>query len=285
LQSAADVIRAQGNFLINEKQADLLRENVRQKKLKTRRQELEEWEWERAFRMEANERQRERIRVVALKRSLNDPPPTEIWSAHSLNVLLRHLKEHPDSPGASVAIDPARLAHIHVTSGMAGNVGLLKGDKIPWPLLLRTSDLADERKQMDELLARVKRQVVKGEVSADDLIALRRRVADLAKQLKESLRKKASDPAWNPGSYINAKQFLRQVDDALTMLEKPDAKYYLKPPEGKTVAELVQYMKDNGLSFAPATVGSERHYVALRDALAEESRRVGADSELDTKKR
>jgi hypothetical protein len=279
LHGLADVTRAQGDFLIKQEQAALLRERVRQKKLETRRKELEQWEWERAFRFEANERQRERIRQAALKRSRNDPPLTEIWSATSLNVLLRDLQKHSGSPGLSVAIDKEGLAHIHVTSGRAGNLGLLKGDKIPWPLLLRTPDLADQRKPIDELLARVKGQAIKGDVTAEDVFTLRRRVAALQARLKGSLRKRADDPAWNPGTYINAQRFLRQVDNALTMLEQPDAAYYLKPPKGKTVAELVQYMKEKGLQFAPATVGSERHYVALHTALAEESRRTSASGE------
>jgi hypothetical protein len=45
------------------------------------------------------------------------------------------------------------------------------------------------------------------------------------------------------------------------------------------VAELVLGMKDKGLSFAPATAGSERSYLALHRALAEEWNQVRARRE------
>jgi hypothetical protein len=61
-------------------------------------------------------------------------------------------------------------------------------------------------------------------------------------------------------------------------LEQPDAAYYLNPLQGRTVAELVDYMKKNGIRFAPATNGCERFYVSLHRALASEVTRLQSSS-------
>jgi hypothetical protein len=53
-------------------------------------------------------------------------------------------------------------------------------------------------------------------------------------------------------------------------LAQPDAVDYLNgkyKAKGKTVADLVKYMTDNGLQFARATPGAEAAYTTLYHAL------------------
>ena len=84
--------------------------------------------------------------------------------------------------------------------------------------------------------------------------------------LKALVRAQSEDDLWTPTMYIDARSFLRQLDEAVRALELPGAGKYLGgnyAPRGQTVGELVEYMKANGLQFAPANAGSESAYLAL----------------------
>src|SRR5438105_263844 len=59
----ADVIDAQGRYLISEKQAKLLGEQVKQERLVTQRKKLEHWDWERKFVARSNEQYRMEVRA------------------------------------------------------------------------------------------------------------------------------------------------------------------------------------------------------------------------------
>ena len=59
--------------------------------------------------------------------------------------------------------------------------------------------------------------------------------------------------------------------DFRSMSKPPDARHYFTgkyAPRGKTVAELVQHMTEQGLQFAPSVMGDEDAYLALHRALA-----------------
>lgn len=270
-----DAVRAEGDFLIKKQEAALLREQVRQKKLETRRLELEHWEWERDFRLHALNREQKSLREAQVEYNRNFPPLTQILAAGSLNSLLDELVKRPELPAAgSTPLDADGLAHVHVTVDGRGNIGLLKDDKISWPQILLRSDFADDRERMAQLLARAKEQVLVSQSKPEVLHDLRAVVKVCDTRLGEEIRNGTSDAGWNTRHYIEGLRFLKQVGDAIFLLEKPDAAFYLKPLEGKTVAELVAYMKKEGVRFAPATEGCERYYVALHRALADEVTRL-----------
>ncbi|TMQ33696.1 MAG: hypothetical protein E6K70_11700 [Planctomycetota bacterium] len=172
---------------------------------------------------------------------------------------------------ASVPLKAEVLAKINVTSGRrGGNIGLLKDGRIDWPLLLRRKAFSKERDQTNGLIARAQNQAAQGQIDAEileDLISaaneLQRRLTNLAKTLRD-------DATWTPTMYLDAKSWLNQLDDALKVLQQPDAAAYLTgkyAARGSTVAELVQYMKHNGLQFAPCLAGGEAAYMALYRAL------------------
>jgi hypothetical protein len=89
--------------------------------------------------------------------------------------------------------------------------------------------------------------------------------------LRESLRKNFKEvPAQ---SFLEGLRFLDDFDAAVTALEKGDAVVSLDFQQkfatgGKTVQELVDYMKNKALRFAPANAGDERVYHVLQTALA-----------------
>jgi hypothetical protein len=275
LHGAADLVRAQGDFLIKREQAALERERVRRAKLETRHLQLEHWEWEREFLAGAGERQRERVRKAEVERGRNFPPLTEILAAIPLNNLLDDLIKQPQLPLAgSVAVQPEWLAHVHVTVDGRGNIGLLKEDTLYWPQLLLRSDFAAERERIDQLFTQAKEQTLSTRRDPALLLQLRRRVAACQEHIRSETKRGTNDADWSPRHYIDAKRFLGEVDGALMVLERPDAAYYLSPLQGNTVAEVVASMKKSGIRFAPATVGCERFYVALHRALADEVTRL-----------
>jgi hypothetical protein len=278
LHGVAEIARARGDFLIKREQAALLREQVRQDKLVTRRLQLEHWEWECDLLAGSRNRERERVRQAEVERGRTFPPLTEILAAVSLNSLRDELVKRPDLPAAgSTPVEAEWLAHVHVTVDGRGNAGLLKGDKIFWPQLLLRADFADSRAKIKQLLDSAKKQVLGSpgfvQVNPEVLRELRQCVAGCRERVHAEIRR-GDTPGWGWRHFIGAKRFLQEVDDTIFLLERPDAAYYLSPLRGSTVAELVAHMKKEGVRFAPATVGCERAYIALHRALADELTRL-----------
>jgi hypothetical protein len=274
----ADLIRAQGDFLVSQQEAKLKREDARQKGLETQRKELEHWEWRREFLHMADLRERQRVHEREVNRSRGYPPRTEICAAGPLNTLLEELQRRPDLLAAEpVAVEPEWLRYANVTSGQGGNAGLLKSDKLPWPQLLLRADFTGEREMIDRLLmpARDRIRAGQGQVPPEHLATLRLTVRQLEDRVQaDKMSHSDDDPIWSTRHYIESQRFLRQVGAAVQLLEQPEAEFYLNPLQGKTVAELVEHMKSKGLHFAPATVGCDRYYIALHRALADQVDRL-----------
>jgi hypothetical protein len=280
LHGAADVIDAQGRFMISQQQAHLMHEDVEQKKLETSRKRVEHWAWERKFVAQAREEYKEMSHDMKIRYVVNESAPAEIYSGAALNILFEELKKDPSrlSAGASAPLQQEWLPHIHVTSAAqgAGNAGLLKEDKITWPLLLvGRADLAEERTQIENLLNQSKQAVLNGQRPVSQVVELRHHIDKLQGQLSDELRSGREDLGWNDGQYVAAKRSLNELKDVLVLLDTKDAAFYFKPVQGKNVADMVHYMKANGLYFAPATTGDERFYTALYDVMRDELKSVG----------
>jgi hypothetical protein len=271
-----DIIRAQGEFLLDVEHAKLLQQQLVREKLTTQKMKLEHWDWEHKFLARVYEERKELAHDVELRRIVRDARPQEIYSGAALNSLLQELNQSFDklSPPTSGPVEPEWLAHLHVNCAN-GNSGLLKGDKIAWPLLvLGRSDLADDRAEIERMLNLAKTVAIKGDVPATQLIELRERVDRLEDRLRDEVRS-GKTANWRPGQYVAALRSLNELKDSLAILERPDAATYLNPLKGKTIAELVAYMRTNGLNFAAATWGDERFYTALYYAMRDELKHAG----------
>jgi hypothetical protein len=222
------------------------------------------------------EEARQQARALELSRALTDPPRTEVYSGQALNVLLAELvQRQEDGDGARPVPLPAEvLAHLNVTTEHdAANAGLLRdGGALAWPAVWREAPLRgasrELRAALDRRLPEAVSQAKKGKVGEDVLDELRRDLSGM----QEVLEKDGNDLKAMP--HIQAKRFLAQVDDALKVLEGQDAARYLggaltlDPGRVKTVADLVHFMAERGLIFAPAVSGDEEAYAVLRRALA-----------------
>lgn len=277
-----NLVRAQGQFLIDEQEALNKQQERINARIDTRRKKIEQWLWERQN-MPTPEEERERVKRQELRRSL-DPPVTEIWSAKALNDLLGELRKlaSPAAEAEAPAIDAELLRSINVTSGKnGGNIGLLKDGKIDfWPMLLRRAEFDTEREKINQLTAKVCQEASRGQAQAETVEGL----IQSRQHLEDSLRSKAkklgdkANGVWTYQQYSDAMKFLEQLDAALSVLQDPNAAQFLSGalrPQGRTVAELIKFMKEKGIEFAPATAKEYMSYRALHTKMADYARIAG----------
>jgi hypothetical protein len=273
LAGVAKVIDAQGTIMTKQQEAFILKEKARQARIDSRRKELEQWLWEREN-LPTLEDERQRLKEVTLIHARFGADLPEIWSAKALNDLLDDAKKIT-SPGADAAAAPLSdevLAKINVTSGAGkGSVGLIKDGKLAfWPILLNRQMFEKERERLSFLVEKAVRLIMAGTIKGEDIEELSDKLAELQDKLSGMARGQGDNAPWSQSAYVEAKRFLNQFDDLIIALRSPDAanflsgKYVLK---GKNIAEVVKYMGDNGLKFAPATEGSQSAYNAVYDAL------------------
>ena len=188
LHGAADVIRAQGQFLIQTQEAYLKYQEFRAAKIEVRRKQLEQWLWEREN-LPTLEDDRRRFISQQVQRAVYDPPVTEIWSAVSLNYLLDRAQmlhnARSDSP-----LEEEMLAKVNVTSGKGGgNIGLLRGGKVTWPLLLRREVFAKDCEHIDALVGQAYQQAEQqSQIDPGVVEDLIQRVTGLQRQLNGMAR-------------------------------------------------------------------------------------------------
>jgi hypothetical protein len=266
LQGAASVMNADGRFRINDQQARLIREQVKSAHIDNRRKAFDEFLYERANTptwLDDVERQRK----LNMRAALDNPPASEILDAISLNTLLDGLRNlqargvewHP------VNLNEDMLKQINVTAGAGANPGLLKPEKLTWPLSLTGTEFTEDRKAIERNLSQAINEVAaSGRADAGRL----RNLNDDLERMTDALTHQIGD--MTPTQYIDAKNYLQQLTRAVKALSGPDAAEYVSgnfAAKGKTVGELVKNMA--GLRFAPATPGTERAYKYLQEKLAE----------------
>ncbi len=265
LSGGADVINAQGNFLVQKQQANLTTEQVKQARIDTRRKTFDNWMYEREM-TPTLEDDRERARMEQYRRSRNDPPLTEIWSGKALNDLLLPLQRSIGVPGPNIPLDPEMLRQINVTSGQGNaSVGLLRdGGKLTWPVALQDPAFAAERAKIEQAIPQAMQQAVSGSPPAQLL-------GDIAKatdSLGNNLRQRVAEIDAN--EFIAARRYLNELNDSMRLLREANAAKYLTgqfSAQGRNVTELVFNMTKQGLRFAPATRGDQEAYTALHSAM------------------
>ncbi len=267
LSGAADVINAQGQMMVSQQQAYLMREQVRQASIDTRRKNMDEYLYERAV-APTTEDERERFRLEQLRRSRNDPPLTEIWSGKALNDLLLGIQQQQakNIRGPDVPLQQDTLDRINVTSGAtSGSVGVLRdGGKLRWPFVLKGSAYKEDRLKLDKLAFDATRQAQAGAVDADTLQGM----TEAATNLRATLRDNVAEIS--PNDYISGQRFLNEIDSTIRTLQDPNIANYVThkwAAKGNNVGELVQQMSSQGLRFAPAVSGDQSAYVSLHTAM------------------
>jgi len=271
LDPAAEEIKAQGQLMVNQQQAFYIREKVRAERIDNKRKAFDEYIYERD-KTPTVEEERRRLQAQQVQRARNDPPDTEIWSGRALNDLLRDLgrptgnKESAGLGTQKIPLDQDALKHINLT-GNAGNIALLKNEgRLHWPVGLSGAEFQAER----ELLTRLAYEAVKqvefnGQVAANTI----RQMSSTATRMQQQLRKEGE--TLSSAFYIEAKGFLLGIDSAITALQQADVRHHFTGKyalRASTVPELVKFMTEHGLQFAPALPSDRSAYLALHRALA-----------------
>jgi hypothetical protein len=267
MSGAADVINAQGNYLVNNQQALQMREQVLQSRQDTRRKTMDEWLYERAV-TPTPEDEKERYRVEMLRASRNLPDPTEIWSGKALNRLLLAIQRQQAQgiQGPNLPLTEDIIKHLNVTDGTTrGSLGLLSnGTKLSWPDALQDAAYADNRQKVNDLIATAYQQLDSGPVDNGTMRSLKKAVDNLTVQL----RRNVSDLDIN--DYTAAKDYLQQLNGTVQALQEPRSNTYINGKwagKANSVGELTATMTEKGLKFAPATRGDEPAYTAMHQGL------------------
>jgi hypothetical protein len=265
LRGAADIMGAQGRWYKDVQQALSMKEKFKQDQIVTRRQKFDEYLYERE-KMPTAEDDRQRALQLQITRSLNNPPVAEILSGQAPNYILVDIRKNESKKGSPPAIplDEDLLRHVNLTPG-TGNPGLLKNDgRIAWPTALQSDDFRSERELLNSLAPEATRQAVNGRVDSGALKDMNTALTRLHDRLTANIRD------ITPNDYIEASRFLGYFGDALKILARPDAGDFFSSrfaSKGMSVEDLVKYMSDKGLTFAPAVTGDESAYQSLYRAL------------------
>jgi hypothetical protein len=266
LRGVADLTKANSQYQVTIQQARLVQSQADMSKLDVRRRIFDEARYERMM-TPSPEEVRVAEMTAALNRARREPPLGEIWSAKALNDLFLYLasQQAKGVRGPNISLDEDMLKRINLTSGVGGSIGILKdGGKLQWPLPLQNKEFDESRKRMDGYTV----ELVKGLKfnNAPDVATLKDMQADL-KRLNDSLTKNVGD--LSPTQFIEAKRYLNHLEDAIKALQDPNVGNFFTQKwsaKGKTVAELIKHMSDQGLRFAPAAPGDEPSYRGLYQA-------------------
>ena len=105
LNGVANTISAQGQLMVSQQQAFLMREQVRGAKIANKRSAFDEYLYEKE-RTPTAEEERQRMNQGLLNRARNNPPQSEIWSGTAPNQLLTELRKERPQTGAGVLKNP-----------------------------------------------------------------------------------------------------------------------------------------------------------------------------------
>jgi hypothetical protein len=272
----ASLTSAQGQYLQDQQQARLLNQEVESQKLDYRRKQSELRAYELSL-QKSPEQLAQEERERALRRALNDPPFTEILSADSLNTLFKNMKDLASmgvGTGPTIPLDQDMLKHINVTSGGGGNIGLFReGAKLKWPFALRDTPWDDDRKKMQELADKAVKDVVSDELSPQTVREMKSTLAHMESVIADN------GATISMAQSIEAQRYIDELRASVKALESPNAANYLNKkwaPQGNTVGELVGYMTQQGLLFAPAVRGDEPAYRYLYQTMVSYDRGLNA---------
>lgn len=274
LRGAADVTNANGRFLVQTQQALQIKEQTRTMMIDNRRKLFDEWLYERAN-TPTGEEERMRAQQQRLMRAMNDPTVNEISNGQTLNELLRQAQKIQAALGSrqgpTVPVEPFVLARLSLTTGRGNNnTALLKDEgNITWPSGLRDLLPAQESQELREAAQNSFRKAF-DEVKAGGQPGpgtLRDFNMTLTR-LQNMVRQNAIEMTTT--NFVEARRFIDQLRGASQFLERPNAAEELGSslrPQGKDVGEVVQFMSNRGLFFAPAGPGAEGAYTAMHRGL------------------
>ncbi|HVS39901.1 MAG TPA: hypothetical protein VMS17_30365 [Gemmataceae bacterium] len=268
LNGYANVISAAGQAEISNQQARMVQTQADMSRIDYRNAIINQEKYEQALQPTTLEL-RQKQQWQALQSARNNPSSTEIWNANALNALFTALQgaQRAGLRADPVFIDPDVLHHTNLTTGVTSGAGagMLKNiTKIQWPFALQSPPFKESADKVDALCLKAVEEVkADGRVSAPTFDQLMKTTSALDDTV-------GSNQELSPADYIQSKGFVDQLLNSIQSLKDPNVAKYLNgayAAQGPTVADLVDQMTSQGLSFAPATPNDQPQYKVLYQAM------------------
>jgi hypothetical protein len=256
---------------LNYQQSRLMNQDVERSKLATRRALIEQNMWEQSLQPKAEDVRRYKMEQD-LRWAINDPPITQILSADALNILLRNVLDIQARGGYGpiVPLDKDVLDHVNMTAMPGANIALFKeGGKLRWPFVLRDTPWDKDRENVQDLVYKAVKETQADDLSPATLRALKAAISNIDASLDKM------SPEMTISDSLQGRRYVEELNAAVRGLQQPSATSYLNKqslPQGRSVGDLVGFMNQKGLRFAPALSGEEGAYRSLHQALVSYSR-------------
>jgi hypothetical protein len=269
LYGAADLARANADATVSTEKARLLREQYNQAKIETQKKAFDQMLYEQANTPTYTEIVQGEQALI-LTRMLNSPTPGEIANATALNTILPYVQSISGygTQGPPIPIPRSAVDELNVSPSGTSSVGMLRdGGQVPWPVALR----GPYQRRLDPLFEAAYRATLNGTLDNK----LLREIRTEMNAMRDNLRLQLKNEEIDTSTWITGIEFFHALENTVNALARPDARKQLNgtfEARGRNVQELVDYMTDHGLKFAPATPGHENAYRAVHNALVRYAR-------------
>jgi hypothetical protein len=279
LSGAANVIGAQGQYNIQTQESRMLQTQADMSRLKYRNALIQQQRYEQAMQPTVLE-MRERQQWQNLQSARNNPPNPQIWSGDALNAIFKAIQgaDRQGLRAGPVPVDPEVLKAINLTTGQTSGAGagMLKNiTNLNWPFALQDAPYKDSSAKINALAIKAVDEVkADGRVTAQTFGQLSAAVNTLDNAVRV-------DQVLSPTDYIVSKGFVDDLKSSIQSFRNPNVASYLNggiAAKGPTVADLVEQMTSQGLTFAPATQEDQPAYTILYQAMATYDYRLGQTS-------
>jgi hypothetical protein len=269
LSGSADVMRAYGDVINDQEKARITREQANQAKLDTKKQAFDLMMYEKANTPTYTETLTQE-KAQILTRLMNFPTKSEVADGKSLNVMLPFLQSLSSggTQGQPVPIAQSMVNLLNISGSGTSSVGMLRdGGQVEWPVALSGAN----QKALDKLLPQAYNAAAAGKLTPKLMKDVRAELTTMRERMRTQLQKEEIETS----SYLQCIEFYNALESSVNALEKPDARKQLAgaySPRARNVQELVDFMTDNGVQFAPATPGNENAYQVVHDAFVRYAR-------------
>src|SRR5579864_5495539 len=231
--------------------------------------------------------QNNKAQAAIYDRLRNNPNPYDIENGDALNVALDELF-NPKVYGSTVRMIKTPLSNQIIRaipfehSSEAVTICMQElTAKEGWPEALRSDTFAPARKELQEAIQDALAEDEKAELKPETIERVEQAVAKLDAKFKEKT------PQTSPG-YIQAKNYIKTLTNVARMLQSPKVEEILAGIEkypGTTVGDLLSFMYNFNLRFAPAKTEQQRQiYQDLYVALDQARDRALAKADREAKK-
>jgi hypothetical protein len=272
LQGLGSYTQASGQYWKDIEQARMSREDVKQKQIETKRQEVQ-WEMDYEKLRPTTQKMVRSERAAELEWARNDPPLSEIWSGKTFNVLLRSILDQPNptaGPNIPLGSDIVKALNLNDQTTRA-NLSLTKDEgKIDWTESLQEAPFDAARNSFQKSFDKGIQSINSGEpINRTQLQELRGDLQKMDEKLDDLLR----DQSLPPSRYMESRRLLNQLKETVNGMG--NARVVRSAGQSwkndvRTVAQLVGHCMRNGVSFGPAVAANDEPmytaaYYAIRN--------------------